>query len=105
MLSALIYVSCGRKQVFEMQKLRDNPECAEQEYALKTDDENPGLHVKLSFDLNEDVAAPYILKGAKTTSLLSCVSRALTHMLKWPLHLIALAFAAKRRSYVGRIIR
>ena len=53
------------KTSFEMQKLRDNPECAEQEYALKTDDENPGLHAKLSFDLNEDVAAPYILKGAK----------------------------------------
>ncbi len=53
------------KTSYEMQKLRDNPECAEQEYALKTDDENPGLHAKLSFDLNEDVAAPYILKGAK----------------------------------------
>jgi len=53
------------KTSFEMQKLRDNPECAEQEYALKTDDNNPGLHANLSFDLNEDVAAPYILKGAK----------------------------------------
>jgi len=53
------------KTSFEMQKLRDNPECAEQEYALKTDDNNPGLQAKLTFDLNEDVAAPYILKGAK----------------------------------------
>jgi len=50
---------------FEMQKLRDNPNCAEQEFAVKTDDNNPGLHAKLSFDLNEDVAAPFILKGAK----------------------------------------
>jgi len=50
---------------YEMQKLRDNPECAEQEFALKTDDTNPGLHAKLSFDLNQDVAAPYILKGVK----------------------------------------
>ena len=50
---------------FEMQKLRDNPACAEQEYATKTDDNNPGLHANLSFDLNEDVAAPFILKGAK----------------------------------------
>jgi len=53
------------KTSFEMQKLRDNPECAEQEYALKTDDNNPGLQAKLTFDLNEDVAAPYILKGTK----------------------------------------
>jgi phosphoribosylformylglycinamidine synthase len=53
------------KTSFEMQKLRDNPACAEQEYALKTDDTNPGLTANLSFDLNEDVAAPYILKGAK----------------------------------------
>jgi len=53
------------KTSYEMQKLRDNPECAEQEYALKTDDNNPGLHANLSFDLNEDVAAPYILKGAQ----------------------------------------
>jgi len=50
---------------FEMQKLRDNPSCAEQEYAVKTDDNNPGLHANLSFDLNQDVAAPFILKGAK----------------------------------------
>ena len=53
------------KTSFEMQKLRDNPECAEQEYALKTDDSNPGLHAKLSFDINEDVAAPYIIKGVQ----------------------------------------
>ncbi|MDP2560571.1 phosphoribosylformylglycinamidine synthase [Psychrobium sp. 1_MG-2023] len=50
---------------FEMQKLRDNPACAEQEFALKTDDNNPGLHAELTFDLNEDVAAPFILKGAQ----------------------------------------
>ena len=53
------------KTSFEMQKLRDNPSCAEQEFTTKTDDSNPGLHAQLSFDLNEDVAAPYILKGAK----------------------------------------
>ncbi|NRA82918.1 MAG: phosphoribosylformylglycinamidine synthase, partial [Gammaproteobacteria bacterium] len=50
---------------YQMQKLRDNPSCAEQEYQLKLDDSNPGLHVDLSFDLNQDVAAPFILKGAK----------------------------------------
>jgi len=50
---------------YEMQKLRDNPTCAEQELATKLDDNNPGLNVNLSFDLNQDVAAPFILTGAK----------------------------------------
>jgi phosphoribosylformylglycinamidine synthase len=50
---------------YEIQKLRDNPSCAEQELELKLDDANPGLNVNLSFDLNQDVAAPFILTGAK----------------------------------------
>ncbi|MDZ7870298.1 MAG: phosphoribosylformylglycinamidine synthase [Rheinheimera sp.] len=50
---------------YQMQARRDNPACAAQEHATKADQQDPGLNVKLSFDLNEDVAAPYILKGAK----------------------------------------
>lgn len=50
---------------YQMQARRDNPVCAAQEHAAKADQQDPGLNVKLSFDLNEDVAAPYILKGAK----------------------------------------
>ncbi len=50
---------------YEMQKLRDNPECAEQEHAAKQDAADPGLHAALSYDVNEDVAAPYIAKGVK----------------------------------------
>lgn len=46
-----------------MQRLRDNPECAAQEWAIKTDTANPGLHAELTFDLNEDIAAPYIMQG------------------------------------------
>ncbi|NLS14118.1 phosphoribosylformylglycinamidine synthase [Vibrio sp. SM6] len=49
----------------KMQALRDNPACADQEFAAKQDDNDPGLNVSLSFDVNEDIAAPYILKGAK----------------------------------------
>ncbi|PIV15600.1 MAG: phosphoribosylformylglycinamidine synthase [Gallionellales bacterium CG03_land_8_20_14_0_80_55_15] len=44
---------------YQMQKLRDNPDCAEQEFDRLLDVADPGLHVKLSFDLN---AAPAILK-------------------------------------------
>ncbi|WP_144391342.1 phosphoribosylformylglycinamidine synthase [Pleionea sediminis] len=38
-----------------MQQLRDNPECAEQEYEIKLDELNPGLQPKLSFDINDDI--------------------------------------------------
>jgi phosphoribosylformylglycinamidine synthase len=48
-----------------MQSLRDNPDCAKQEHAVKGDNKNPGLHSELSFDVNEDVSAPYIKKGTK----------------------------------------
>lgn len=54
----------------KMQSLRDNPECANQEHEAKKDNSDPGLNVELSFDVNEDIAAPYIAgsminKGAK----------------------------------------
>lgn len=48
-----------------MQRLRDNPECADQEHDAKTNDADPGLNVKLTFDINDDVAAPYIATGAR----------------------------------------
>jgi len=49
----------------KMQGLRDNPKCADQEFAAKSDDSDVGLNVDLSFDVHQDIAAPYILKGAK----------------------------------------
>ena len=48
---------------FEMQSLRDNPECAQQEHDAKFDTEDPGLSASLTFDINEDVAAPFIAKS------------------------------------------
>lgn len=50
---------------FEIQKLRDNAECAEQEFSNILDDNDPGLSVDLTFDVNEDVSAPYIAKGVR----------------------------------------
>ncbi|GAM69201.1 phosphoribosylformylglycinamidine synthase [Vibrio sp. JCM 19236] len=49
----------------KMQALRDNPACADQEFEAKKDNSDPGLNVELTFDVNEDVAAPYIATGAK----------------------------------------
>ncbi|MCE2596740.1 phosphoribosylformylglycinamidine synthase [Motilimonas cestriensis] len=48
---------------YQMQAMRDNPECAKQELDAKADVKDPGLSAKLSFDINEDIAAPYIVKG------------------------------------------
>ena len=46
----------------QIQKLRDNPEVAEQESLLITDPGHQGLVSKLSFDINENITAPYISK-------------------------------------------
>jgi phosphoribosylformylglycinamidine synthase len=50
---------------WRMQRLRDNPACADQEYARLRDARDPGLHAKLSFDPVHDVAAPYINTGVR----------------------------------------
>lgn len=49
---------------WRLQRLRDNPACADQEYAALRDVDDPGLHAKLSFDPEQDVAAPYIKKSS-----------------------------------------
>jgi len=50
---------------YRMQALRDNPDCAREEYSRLLDEQDPGLHAALSFDPSEDVAAPYIAGGAR----------------------------------------
>ncbi|MDH7454527.1 phosphoribosylformylglycinamidine synthase [Luteimonas composti] len=48
-----------------MQRLRDNPDCADEERAAARRFDAPGLQPGLSFDPSEDVAAPYIGTGAR----------------------------------------
>src|SRR5690606_16710737 len=50
---------------WQIQRLRDNADCADQEFSLIQDDANPGLHAQLTFDVNQDVAAPYINTGVR----------------------------------------
>lgn len=50
---------------YRIQRLRDNAECAEQEFDALLEEDNPGLSVKLGFDVNQDIAAPYIKKGVR----------------------------------------
>jgi phosphoribosylformylglycinamidine synthase len=50
---------------WRMQTLRDNPDCAQQEYDLLLDTDDPGLTPHLAFEPDEDVAAPFIAVGAR----------------------------------------
>ncbi len=50
---------------YQMQKLRDNPECAEQELATKLDMNNPGITPKLTFDPADKVAADLVGSGER----------------------------------------
>ncbi|PJO77625.1 phosphoribosylformylglycinamidine synthase [Neisseria brasiliensis] len=48
-----------------IQKLRDNPACADSEFALIGDNQRSALFAELTFDVNENIAAPFINSGAK----------------------------------------
>ncbi|WP_144936709.1 phosphoribosylformylglycinamidine synthase [Pseudomonas alabamensis] len=50
---------------YQIQRLRDNADCADQEYEALLEENNPGLDAKLGFDVNEDIAAPYIKTGVR----------------------------------------
>ena len=50
---------------YQIARLRDNPACADSEYALLDDIADPGISPKLTFDAGDDVAAPFISKGVR----------------------------------------
>ena len=45
---------------YQIQRLRDNPACADSEFALLADKERGKLFADLSFDLKDDIATPYL---------------------------------------------
>jgi len=49
---------------FEMQSLRDNPDCAREEFERIAADDR-GLSAELCFDAAEDISAPYIATGTR----------------------------------------
>ncbi|MCW7541298.1 phosphoribosylformylglycinamidine synthase [Aquabacterium sp. A7-Y] len=51
-------------------KLRDNPVCADSEHDAVGREDDPGLHIKLSFDPNDDVAAAFIGKARPKVAIL-----------------------------------
>jgi phosphoribosylformylglycinamidine synthase len=50
---------------YHMQRLRDNPQCAQEEYDRLLDMTDPGLSTQLSFDPEDKIAAPFIARGVK----------------------------------------
>jgi len=46
-------------------RLRDNPACADQEYDRLLDETDPGMSPKVTFDLADNVAAPFIATGVR----------------------------------------
>jgi phosphoribosylformylglycinamidine synthase len=50
---------------YRMRRLRDDPECAEEEFEQLQDEADPGLSQALSFDPQLDVAAPFIARGVR----------------------------------------
>ena len=50
---------------YHMQSLRDNPACAQQEYDRILNTADTGLHVHTTFDINDNISAPYISSGIR----------------------------------------
>jgi len=46
-------------------RLRDNPACADAEYERLLDETDPGMTPRISFDLSENVAAPFLATGVR----------------------------------------
>jgi len=48
-----------------MQRLRDNPDSADAELDWRCDENDPGISPALTFDPQDDIAAPYIARGER----------------------------------------
>lgn len=57
------------RTTYEMQKLRDNPACAEQEFESKLDRTDPGISVHLTYDVNDSIARPFIESATQRPKL------------------------------------
>ncbi|WP_340122042.1 phosphoribosylformylglycinamidine synthase [Methylobacter svalbardensis] len=55
---------------YKMQALRDNPECALQQFERIADDEDPGLNVELTFGVNDDVTAVFATAARPKVAIL-----------------------------------
>ncbi|MCB1736209.1 MAG: phosphoribosylformylglycinamidine synthase [Gammaproteobacteria bacterium] len=63
--SRVAFQRAWSETTWRMQSLRDNPDCAAEEFAGLLDASDPGMNAKLSFDPQENVAAPMIATGVR----------------------------------------
>jgi phosphoribosylformylglycinamidine synthase len=63
--SRINYHRMWSETTYHMQSLRDNPVCAQQEYDRILNEADAGIQPLLTFDINEDIAAPYINTGVR----------------------------------------
>jgi phosphoribosylformylglycinamidine synthase len=57
--SRITYQRYWAQTSYEMQSIRDNSDCAKQEFDRLLDAEDPGLNAELTFDINEDITAQF----------------------------------------------
>ncbi|HYB34320.1 MAG TPA: phosphoribosylformylglycinamidine synthase [Steroidobacteraceae bacterium] len=50
---------------WRLRRLRDDPQCADEEFAAQTAEAEGGLKVELTFDPQQDVSAPYLARGVR----------------------------------------
>jgi phosphoribosylformylglycinamidine synthase len=50
---------------YRLQALRDNPDCAREQFEAVLDAHDPGLSVHLTYNADQDIAAPYLNKGVR----------------------------------------
>ncbi|MCE8020349.1 phosphoribosylformylglycinamidine synthase [Halomonas sp. MCCC 1A11036] len=55
---------------YRMQALRDNPDCAKNEFDGLLDGRDPGLSVSATFEVDEDVAAPFVNTARPAVAIL-----------------------------------
>jgi len=60
---------CWSETSYQMQKLRDNPACAQQEFDSLLDAADPGLHVKLTYEPGERIS-PLFLRNRPKIAIL-----------------------------------
>ena len=63
--SRIKYQRWWQETSYRIQSMRDNAECARQEFDNLLDDFDHGLHASLPYDISKDVAAPYIATGVR----------------------------------------
>ncbi|VFP79462.1 phosphoribosylformylglycinamidine synthase [Candidatus Erwinia haradaeae] len=52
---------------WQIQRIRDNTTCADQEHIAKMDNQDPGINIILTFNPQEDIASSFIATGSRPT--------------------------------------